>query len=209
MSERWLLLLALGLVACGPSAGEHARRVPQDLRTTATSRPYGGEQALRVDLQYGAGHLEIRPADQGTLYRATTRYDASVMTPRTSFADGVLRVSMEGQGHGIRGIHDKDWKGNDLRLELGPRTPLDLDLQFGAAEARLELGGLRIEHAFIQTGASDTQVRFSQPNLARCRSLRLQVGVGDFGLFQLGNLSPEHLEVEGGVGDVTLDFGGD
>lgn len=199
------LSIALGLAAlaaCSTPAPSHG----QDWRTTSSARQYTGEEALRVDLQYGAGTLEIRPGAPGTLYRANMRYDADVVVPRASFADGVLRIDMEGRK---RNVHRRDWKGNELTLELGPQVPLDVNLQFGAVEANLDMGGLRIQEADVQTGASDTKLRFSQPNLDRCRALRLQVGAADFQALQLGNLSPERLEVVGGVGDVTLDFSGE
>ncbi|HET9982306.1 MAG TPA: LiaF domain-containing protein [Longimicrobiales bacterium] len=201
MSRRWIAL-SLGALACSTPGTSRA----QDWRTTSSARQYAGESALKVDLQYGAGTLDVRPGAPGTLYRANMRYDAEVMTPRANFSDGVLRIDMEGRK---RNVHRKDWKGNELQLQLGPQAPLDLELQFGAVQASLELGGLRIQEADIQTGASDTKLRFSRPNLDRCRSLRLQVGAADFEALQLGNLSPERLDVAGGVGDVTLDFSGE
>jgi hypothetical protein len=201
MSRRWIVL-SLGALACSTPGASRA----QDWRTTSSSRQYAGEPAMKVDLQYGAGTLDVRPGAPGTLYRANMRYDAEVMTPRANFSDGVLRIDMEGRK---RNVHRKNWKGNELQLQLGPQVPLDLELQFGAVEAKLDLGGLRIQAADVQTGASDTELRFSRPNLDRCRTLRLQVGAANFQALQLGNLSPERLEVAGGVGDVTLDFGGE
>ncbi|MBX6363602.1 MAG: hypothetical protein IRZ00_07020 [Gemmatimonadetes bacterium] len=199
------LRVALGLAALA-AAATPASSHGQDLRTTSTARQYTGEESLRVDLQYGAGTLEVRPGAPGTLYRANMRYDADVVAPRASFADGVLRIDMGGRK---RNVSRKDWKGNELKLELGPQVPLDLKLRFGAVEADLDLGGLRIQEADVHTGASDTKLRFSQPNRDRCRTLRLQVGAADFQALQLGHLSPERLEVLGGVGDVTLDFSGE
>ena len=41
-----------------------------------------GERLLRVDLEYGAGRLEVGPGEPGTLYRATLRYDERHFQPR-------------------------------------------------------------------------------------------------------------------------------
>jgi hypothetical protein len=84
-----------------------------------------------------------------------------------------------------------------------------LSLKFGAAEANLELGGLRIREASISTGASQTLLTFSQPNPEVCESLVLEVGAAQFRATGLANLNAERLRVSGGVGEVTLDFTGE
>ena len=99
-------------------------------------------------------------------------------------------------------------KAGRLDLTLGTQVPIELMLQFGAAEADLELGGLRLQKATIQTGASDTNVRVSRPNPLTCSTARFEVGAAKFAAEGLGNLNCEDLSFSGGVGDVTLDFTG-
>lgn len=175
----------------------------QDWRTITSLRQYKGEGALRVDLEYGAGHLNISPGDAGSLYKATLRYDAERFKPVTQYADGRLKVGVEG-GH----IHGGNMKASRLDLSLGTRMPLDLDLQFGAAQAAVELGGLKVRQAHIATGASETHVNVGSANGTQCSTLKLEVGAASFEAAGLGNLNCARVDVDGGVGDVSLDFNG-
>ena len=175
----------------------------QDWRNLSQSRARTGERALRVNVEYGAGLLELRPAQDGILYRTRMRYDAQAFTPELKYADG--RLSIEIEGGQIRGRH---MKGGNLDLALSTEVPLDLELQFGAAEARIDLGGMRLTKAAIKTGASKTVVNISSPNPQVCSSLEIEVGAAQFEVNSLGNLHVERLRLSGGVGEVLLDFRG-
>lgn len=192
--------LVLVLAAALLPAALHA----QDWRTLVRSRAYGGEKSLDVDVEYGAGQLRIQPAADNVLYRANMRYDADVFKPELSFSDNALHVGVgNGEFHGRRNM-----KGGSLELLLGTKVPIDLELKFGAAEARLELGGIRISKLEVSTGASDTKLNFSKPNPVRCESAVFQVGAARFEATGLGNLNVSELSVSGGVGEVLLDFTG-
>lgn len=180
-----------------------ARAEAQDWRTITSMRQYKNEEALRVSVEYGAGKLFITPGDAGGLYKATLRYDANAFKPLTAYKDGRLRIGI--QDGSIRG---RNMKSGRLDLALGTKVPLDLDLKFGAVQAKLELGGLRIREAHIQTGASETDLTVSKPNLEKCSTFKLEVGAADFLASGLGNLNCAEYDVDGGVGDVTLDFNG-
>jgi hypothetical protein len=177
----------------------------QDWRSVTYMRQAAGEELLRVDLEYGAGRLDVKPASDRTLYRANLRYDADAFRPVSSYLNGRLRIGVE-SGRGLRG---RNIKSGTLELQLGTGVPLELDLKFGAVEADLDLGGLRIRNAEIATGASQTSLRVSRPNPEVCRLLRLEVGAAQFRASGLANLNVERLTMSGGVGEVVLDFTGE
>jgi hypothetical protein len=197
VSDRFTLLAVLALALPASAAA-------QDWRTVTYLRQTAGEDRLRVEVEYGAGHFQVEPAGPETLYRANLRYDAEVFRPVSSYRSGQLRIGVDGGN--IRG---RNLKSGHLQLRLGPTVPLDLILRFGATEADLELGGLRIHSARISTGASKTNLRVSQPNPDVCRFIELEVGAAQFSATGLANLHAERLELSGGVGEVVLDFTGD
>ena len=197
--RRWALSGALIAALLGGAPLAHA----QDWRTITSLRQYKGEDHLDVDLKYGAGTLYVTPGDATSLYKTTLRYDANHFRPLTQYSDNELRVGVEGEH-----VHGGNIKAQRLDLSLGPRVPLDLELEFGAAQANIELGGLRIRSAHIQTGASETTVNVASANSERCSTLKLEVGAASFEALGLGNLNCERVDVDGGVGDMTLDFNG-
>jgi hypothetical protein len=99
-------------------------------------------------------------------------------------------------------------ESGELRL-LVPRTvPLDLDLEFGGAEAMLELGGLSLQSVRLECGATDATLGFTTPNRAHMRELNVDVGAASFTALHLGNANADQIRVRGGMGAVDLDFSG-
>ncbi len=86
--------------------------------------------------------------------------------------------------------------------------PLDLTLQFGAGDADIDLGGMRLRKLDLATGASETKLRFSAPNPIVAEEVQLRAGASELTVSGLGNVRAEHLSFEGGVGSTTLDFSG-
>lgn len=197
LAHAWL---AGALILVLPAGGAEA----QEWKTTTAMRQYGGEKSMAVDVEYAAGRLRLEPAAQDVLYRARLRYDAKVFEPRIQYAAGKLDVSI-GSGR-VRG---RNMKGGDLSLQLSDRTPMELELSFGAAEAQLELGGLRLRDLTVETGASATTLHVSRANPEVCETVEIDVGAARFEAQGLGNLNARKMEVNGGVGEVVLDFGGE
>jgi len=93
-------------------------------------------------------------------------------------------------------------------VTISPRVDVALDLTLGAAEADLDLGGLRVTTLQVKSGASQTAIRFSQPNGTRCQQASISAGAADVSVVGLGNSRCDLIEFEGGVGKVLLDFAG-
>lgn len=194
------LLIALATATAAPVAG-HA----QDWRTITSLRQYNGEEELRVNVQYGAGTLRITPGTETSLYRSTLRYDADRFKPLTRYDAGELELGIDG----TKAVKGRNMRPSRLDLTLGTAVPLDLDLKFGAGEADLDLGGLRVREIALSTGASHTSIRATRANPASCKEARFEVGAASFQAHQLGNLNCQEYSLSGGVGEVVLDFTGD
>lgn len=201
MSERALIPAGLLLLALLPVSPADA----QDWRNVTSFRQYAGEERLDVELRYGAGRLTVEPGAAGELYRLGIRYDSDVFDPLTEYRPGRLTVGVEGTGRSIR-LRGRE--AGEMRLALSRDVPLDLALAFGAVEATLELGGLNVSRVKVETGASDTRLRFSEPNRAACDQFQLSMGAAAFRATGLGNANCDRIRAEGGVGDMTLDFSG-
>jgi hypothetical protein len=197
----WPLGLALLATACGPETGG-----AQDWRSVTSFRQLGSESRLDVEVRYGAGRLVVEPGARGELYRVGIRYDSDNFEPITEYRSGRLRVGVEG---GSRSIRIRNREAGDLKLSLSPDVPIDLGLTFGAVEANIELGGLHVSRVKVETGASDSRMRFSRPNRMECDRLDLSMGAAAFRLEGLANANCARIKADGGVGDMNLDFTGD
>lgn len=200
MSRRAVLGVTVAL-ALMPAAA-----VSQDWRDVTSFRQRAGEERLDVHVRYGAGRLAIQPGTGTELYRVGIRYDSDVFEPITDYRSGRLEVGVEGYG---RGVNLKNREAGAMNLSLSRALPMGMDLDFGAVEADLELGGLRIAYLDIETGASHTDIRFSEPNPIPCERLEITMGAAGLEATGLANLNCEVVRVEGGVGDLKLGFGGE
>lgn len=177
----------------------------QSWRTVTMSRQLSDNDAVRVFVEYGAGHLKVRSVDESLLYRMNLRYDEDSFEPVADFSGDRLRVGVESIRRGIRmtGRHS-----GEMELELARGVPMDLDLTFGAVRADIDLGGLALTDLHLKTGASESIVDISEPNPARMRSATFEVGAAAFTVNNLGNLNAERIELDAGVGAIVLGLGG-
>jgi len=198
----FLPLLATALLL----AVVHGEGRGQSWRSVTMSRQISGEQALDVRVRFGAGRLEVKPGQPGVLYRMNLRYDEDSFEPVANYEDGRLDLGVEGIRHTFR------WKKDDnqeMELFLPRAVAMDLNMDFGAVRADLDLGGLQMSALTLHTGASESRVDFSEPNTLRMPLATLEVGAADFQARNLGNLNAETITVDAGVGKVLLDFRGE
>jgi hypothetical protein len=200
MSERSIALAVLTL-ALAPWSVQ-----AQDWRTVTSFRQLADETRLDVSVKYGVGKLIVEPGARGELYRVGIRYDSELFDPLTEYRSGRLTVGVEGTGRSMR---MRNQEAGELKLALSPDIPLELGLSFGAVEAEMELGGLQLSRIKVETGASDSRLRFSSPNVRDCDRIDLSMGAAAFRAIGLGNANCRVLKAEGGVGDMTLDFSGE
>jgi len=182
------------------------RAEAQNWRTVTSARQVSGENSLDVEVKYAAGTFRVRPASGDVLYRMKLKYDEDNFEPVNEFRNGRLRLGIDGTGNNVK--ISKGEAGN-LDLDLARDVPMDLNLEFGAVRAELDLGGLALTDLRVATGASETRLDVSEPNPVSLGRVRMQVGAAQFYANQLGNLNAERIELDAGVGDIQLDFTGE
>lgn len=183
----------------------------QSWRTVNSARQASGEKALNLNVEYGAGRLSIAPAKtSGLLYEAQFRYDEERFRPVTEYRKESETLTLGVRSLDRSGIKLDRTRTEQAKAEIGiaPAVPTRLDLQFGAGEAAIELGGLSLRDVRLATGASETRVRFGAPNRLVAERVKIEAGAADLRVEGLGNARAERIEFSGGVGNTVLDFGG-
>ena len=185
----------------------------QSWRTLTSARQLHGERDLNVEIRYGAGRFSLTPGNEGELYRMEMRYDEDKFSPVREYdADArTLRLgvrSREGQGVRVSLGDRRNEPPPNLDISLSPDIAMALDLELGAVMADIDLGGLAIRRAHLETGASQTHLRFGEPNPVPCEVLEIQAGAAEFHATGLANANCSRITFSGGVGEMNLDFGG-
>ena len=179
----------------------------QNWRTFTSERQLWGSHPVTVEVEYAAGRLEVQPAQRSMLYRMSMRYNEDNVTPVSTFDDQsrTLRLGVQGTESRRRtGGHE----GSRATIELTRELPLNLELEFGAGEAEIDLGGIRLQNLEVSTGASATKIRFDEPNPIRAERVEINAGAADLEVRGLGNTRAAQVNFNGGVGSTVLDFTG-
>jgi hypothetical protein len=199
-----LVRACLGLILVAtPLAG-------QTMRSTTATRQRHDIRELNARIEFAAGTLTLRAARGGALYGMNLQYDADRFVPLSRFdpATNSLRLGVQNIGNSGLRVSSKRHLQQNAVIELSPEVNLSLDITFGAVEAGLDLGGLRLTDARVRTAASRSSIRFSQPNRVTCSRLELNAGAAEFEAVALGNSGCREIRFDGGVGEVTLDLTG-
>lgn len=203
MSDRIRLLGGLMTVAV---LSAPAVASAQSWREVTMSRQLHGASPVHAEVSYAAGTFTLRSTEDAVLYRVFLRYDEDVFTPVAELTGDRLEIGLEGRD-GRFSLRRGQTEGA-MNLELASGVPMDLDLEFGAVKADLDLGGLALRSLDLSTGASESRIAVSEPNPVPMSRAAFEVGAADFTMEHLGNLGAERIDLEAGVGKVSLALDG-
>lgn len=196
--QAWNLFWPLALIAFGVWTlfGSRFRRVPE---IEHASIPLDGASRARVRLNHGAGRLSLNSgasADQliegdfGGGLDLDKQHRGDELDIRMSVPVQFLPFSW-GPGYSL------DW---DLRVN--PEVELDLHLEAGAGETRLDLNDLLVRNLQLKTGASRTEVVL--PGNAGHTRVDISAGAA-----QVNVVVPQgvgaRIRTRGGISDIQVD----
>ena len=200
MSARALgALLAIGLLV--PVLAD-----AQTWRTVEMTRQLRDSAAHEVSVNYGGGRFTLLSGAAGLLYDARIRYDEQRGIPEVTYDREARRLSFDLE----LGEESNPGKSSfgEMRLALAPAIPIELDLELGAVEAEIALGGLALTALRVDAGASSSRVTFDAPNPVVMDGLDLHAGAASLTATGLANANSAEIRVAAGVGNVDLDFSG-
>ncbi|MFZ6030457.1 MAG: toast rack family protein [Chloroflexota bacterium] len=202
-----IVVLVLASLACkAPDSGNHLKTGPVETQEIYVQSP-DDTDIVRVNLEFGAGELNIEPGAENALIDGLATYNVADLAPEVNVQGGLVSVSQGNLKNSPFWNFDGDLK-NNWTLRLGS-TPIRLEITAGAYDGNYELGGLAIERLLVQDGAADVELSFDEPNLTEMSLLRYQTGASQVELRGLANANFEEMAFQGGAGDYTLDFSGE
>jgi len=176
MKRRYFpLLAALALCGCVVNIGNRAATGPMEHETRSIDKD--NAERVHADLHMSAGELRVS-GGAPNLMTADFAYNVAAWKPDVRYTNvgGRGNLTLDQPKGGAHGNAKNTW---DLRFN--DDVPIDLSMQLGAGEARMDLGMLDL------------------------RSVDLQMGVGEMKMDLRGN--PKHdydVHVRGGVGEATI-----
>ncbi len=106
------------------------------------------------------------------------------------------------------GTYVKPESSASTRIHLSRDIPMDFTADLGFGESSIDLTGLALTSAAIETGASRAVIYCNQPNTQSMRSCSLRAGIGQCTFVGLSNLNSDRFNFHGAVGSYHLAFDG-
>ena len=173
-------ILALTVAIGGCRGGARVGK----LQTESKIVELGGATSVRVDIQMGAGELDVT-GGAAELLDADLTYNVADLKPEVDYQGGKLSVRTPDVTTRIRSLWDVDDYRYEWSLRLNDGVPMDMDVSLGAGRADLVLGSLSLTELDVRRGAGSVLVDLS------------------------GSTSLTRLEIGGGAGRLTVDLTGD
>ncbi len=166
-----------------------------------------GAKTIETELDFAAGILTIIPEDMSDVVTLDMLYDPRRVEYDVSYevkkSTGHLFIETEHRKH--RNIDTDD---NRLEIILSTSYHTSLDMDIGACDADIDLGGVPLEHLEIDVGAASGDIDFSEPNPIRLKEINVDAGASSLDMHSIGNANFELMTFSGGAGSFDLDFRG-
>lgn len=175
--------------------------------TKETVFPQDSIILLSINTEFGAGDIRIRTEDMADIARLDIEYDADKIKLDLTYEkdDGIGFLDLISKNrHKAR----FDTEDNIWDVVLSTRYTTELELNLGACEADLDLGGIPTEILNLEVGAAKGLIAFSMPNPITADRININAGAASVTIEKLGNANFTHLDFDGGLGKFTLDFDG-
>jgi len=190
------IALSFALAAC--SGGVRVG----DLQTKSQTVELGDADTVNVDIQMGAGDLDVS-GGASELLDATFTYNVAKLNPRATYSNGRLEVKDSDVKTGIGSLFDLNGYRNEWDLSLNEDVPMEMQMDLGAGRSTLTLGALDLTGLDINGGAGDLDL-----DLTSSQSLRrfdLEMGVGKVTIDLTGDWQKDlDARIVGGVGGLHL-----
>lgn len=141
----FLFLITLILAGCDTSVKVG------DLKSEVQSVKLDGSPSVRVEVNFGAGDLELTGGAK-ELMEADFTYNVARIKPEVEYRDGTLVVRQPGN-EGMPNLVRLNEFRNEWNLRLYEGVPMDLAVDIGAGSSDLQVAGLSLTGLDVKLGA--------------------------------------------------------
>jgi len=169
--------------------------------------PIGEIDSLKMTIKFGAGKLDLT-SGQEDIFEGNFQYDKSILKPNIQYEmlgkTGILTLSQSiKKDLNLSFSHKNIW---NLKLPSG--VPLQLYINTATYSGDIDLTNLQIEYFYLNSGASQTNIEFNQPNLIDLKNINIKTGASSIKMLGLANANFDKMNFTGGAGSYTFDFSG-
>jgi hypothetical protein len=163
---------------------------------------------LHLRVEVDAGEVRVARGSSADEVHVGLRYDKTLYhhTFRFNESRNALDIAFDREKWFEReGNHE----AAELALELPTEAELILEFKIKAGKIDMQLGGLKIADMALETIAGEVNLDFKEANRIEMTNLDLNTKVGESKFIRLGNARFRDADINGGIGELTIDFTGE
>ncbi len=201
--KRYILLILLFLIFFVIAYESMADEINGENRVI----PLGEVNSLKVSIKFGAGNLDLI-SGQEDVFEGSFQYVKSILRPNIRYEilgeTGILTLSQSIK----KDLNLSFPQKNIWNLKLPSSVPLQLYINTATYSGDIDLTNLQIENFYLNSGASQTNIVFNQPNLIDLKNINIKTGASTIKILGLANANFNEMNFTGGAGSYTFDFSG-
>ena len=164
-------------------------------------------KSIEAKVDFGAGEIIVNADDIDDVVTGKIDYKPKAVEFRHDYEvnDGVGELYLESDHKDNFNI---DTEENKWDITFSTKYPISLDMDIGACDAEMDLGGLQLQNLTFEVGASSSIIEFSRPNPVRMDQIKIDAGASSLEMKNFGNANFKYFSFDGGVGSFKLDLRG-
>lgn len=166
------------------------------------------QEILAVSLNIDAGEIRVHKNEQPDQVFIAVRYDDRSDEVAIDFDErkNELYVSIDREKWLKSCDEDRSPK---LEVLLPFDVEIELRSKIKAGEINFDLGSLKLKDFQLRNLAGEVEVDFSKPNAIEMDLLDINVKIGETTLHRLNNARFRSAKINGGIGELSIDFAGE
>jgi len=196
MSARYFFLIPVALLLSSCIVQREAGPEQYDSKTIDGQ----GAESARVEMHMGAGDLRITDGAQ-QLARADFTFNVPSWKPEVTYTKsgthGELRINQPKDANTHIGHTRYRWE-----VQLSNKIPLELNVHFGAGQARLDVGSLQLKRVDVHMGVGQMDMDLRGRPKQNC-DVTINGGVGE-AVLRVSADAGVYAEAHGGIGSIDV-----
>jgi len=163
---------------------------------------------VEIQLDFSSGSIDVAPADMTDLVRLNVYYtprDVRYDVEKTTRGDKCIVFLKSDRRHGWG---EDDEIENEWTLQLSRKYPTSLEMNIGACEGKMDLGGIPLTEMSLDVGAADLEIDFSEPNPTPLEDISVDCGASSLKFLDLANAGARTMTFDIGAGSCEADLRG-
>lgn len=168
-----------------------------------------GDDLFTVSVDVDGGKVEFIKNDKDNQCHVLLKYPTERCEQEVEFDRGRNRLEIVVDHEWMSGKEKNEDNHTELMISLPTGCDISLQTDVKAGEITFELGGLKIKNFEMHNWAGEVNIDFDEPNRTVLENFDVDVKIGELDIRRLGNANFEQADINGGIGELSVDFSGE